>query len=140
MRILVHKAGRTIRGLPKNAVGDIIDQRADDWVWGAREQNNAGFLKLDVAGLPDKDFSMQNHQQQNPVKLNVPLLDFTDIDNVYIVDDKRFMVNLALSGINPSSETAAIDVSNLILTDKAGVNTPDNRLHFDIDLQEFVKG
>jgi len=138
--MLIHKVGRSIGGKPKNDIGDVIDQRPDDWTWGVREENNTGFMKLDITGLDNKSFNMENDSLQNPVDLTVMLLDFTDLENVVPLKDKRFKINLAQSGVNPTSEHNTIDVSDLVITDKAGQSTPDNRLTFNTETQEFVKG
>lgn len=137
-RFLLYKIGRSNRGKPKNDIGDIIDYRPDGYIWGRREENNLGFMKLDIPDLPYKnDYIMQNSAFQNPIDLTAPLISIETNPDGEIIAGKRFNVHFALSGINPNDEHQTINAIDLVIIDKAGSSTHEKRLGYNSITSEF---
>lgn len=134
---MVHRVGRANPegGPPKNRPGDIVMLGDDDMLFGTRIENNPGFMKLLVVGLPNKQFNMQNLPEQNPVPLSMQLIIANP--NPVIVQDRRFQIDFDSSGIDPQQEHATINVSSLILIDKGASIPARESISWNITLQEF---
>lgn len=137
-RMICYRIGRVVAGQTKNNPGDIAGHEAEGFYWGDSIENGDGFMKIEVTGLPKKEFNMENHPQQNPVSLLVPLFEWSDPNNPTIVQYKRFQVDFGRSNISAQDTNINIDVNDLKLTDKAGNNPPNKQLDWDSITEEWV--